>query len=105
MCRCGVTYEPGRVLAADESSRPYLTWVLYSAKVDEQDGPVEAFAAVYADGALVRRDEAGFFRFDWRRFDFVSLPPRLRLNKATLARAHACARPGWPLLPSQAGLA
>ena len=97
-----MTYEPGQRLGGDEYQRPFIDWVVYGEHVDPADpvSPLKQFSACYFGGALLHRAE-GWWRFDWARFAFRGLPPRLRVNQASVARAWECRPRGWAPLPSQ----
>lgn len=98
-----MTYEAGRRLGGDECQRPFIDWVLYAEHADPADpaSPLRLYSACYIDGAFVRRDAEGWWRFDWARFNFCGLPQRFRVNQAAVVRAWACRPRGWTLLPSQ----
>jgi hypothetical protein len=94
-------YGPGQRIAGDDSRQPWLDWVLYQL---ELDGP--CYAALYVGGGLVYADDHGFWVHDWGSYlRDHALPVRhTRVPKATIERARACWRRGWPLLPQQGGL-
>ena len=70
---------PGRVLARDESRRPFVLWVIY-----ETDGR-EFVAACYVEASLLRRDiDGSWYHHVWHPLD-AHAPRKARVERATVA--------------------